>query len=367
MTSVSGRAAHDRDARDTRLAARLRRRADRQSLRAGGGGRCAGRAPGSSGTGHPLLRYRALLWSRPEREAHGRALAGHRPREHIRHLHQGGTPYRALTSRGGTPMNDGFAVHGAAARLRLQPRWRAALLRGESRRLRARLRRHPASARHRPADSRGAACRGAAAGPGGGTARQWRRLRESRRGRGDRHRRQRAGRMPRGTAGVSTLDCIMLAGRYTLLEQQHSAEIMAQALRAQRRDPDCRTLQLGTLRARRPPGHDLRLRTGDAAMLDRARRIYAECASEQVDVGPRRCNFRWLIPPSLLSSQARETLDEVDSAVQRLTAPIPERLWERLKRAPAHCSGCPGAQPHDHRRAPALLGPRSRRLRMAHA
>src|SRR5258707_1325387 len=81
------------------------------------------------------------------------------------------------------------------------------------------------------------------------------------------------------------LDCILLAGRYTLLEQNASAEVMAEALARGVKVIVASPYNSGLLADEQGPGDTYDYRPVEAAMLDRARKIYALCASEGVDVG----------------------------------------------------------------------------------
>lgn len=129
------------------------------------------------------------------------------------------------------------------------------------------------------------------------------------------------------------VDCIMLAGRYTLLEQQHSVEIMAQARARSIAVLIAGPYNSGLLAPAGHPGTTYDYAPVDAAMLDRAQRIYAECALEGVDVGAAALQFPLGHPAVAAVVAGQKDLEEVRSAVQRMKTPIPRRLWERLKRA----------------------------------
>jgi D-threo-aldose 1-dehydrogenase len=129
------------------------------------------------------------------------------------------------------------------------------------------------------------------------------------------------------------LDCIMLAGRYTLLEQRDSAEIMAQAQARGVAVLVAGPYNSGLLAPACHPGATYNYAPADAATLDRAQRIYAQCAIEDVDVGAAALQFPLGHPAVASVVAGQRDVEEVRSAVRRMMTPIPRRLWERLKRA----------------------------------
>jgi D-threo-aldose 1-dehydrogenase len=129
------------------------------------------------------------------------------------------------------------------------------------------------------------------------------------------------------------LDCIMLAGRYTLLEQQDSVEIMAQAEARGIRVLIAGAYNSGLLGPAGAPGTTYNYAPVDAATLERARRIYALCALEGVDVGAAALQFPLAHPAVACVVAGQKSVQEVSSAVQRMATPIPARLWQRLKHA----------------------------------
>src|SRR5690348_999013 len=87
------------------------------------------------------------------------------------------------------------------------------------------------------------------------------------------------------------LDCIMLAGRYTLLEQESAAEVMTLAHKRRVAILIAGPYNSGLLGPVRHPGTTYNYTAVQAAMLERAQRIYAECAAEKVDVGAAALQF----------------------------------------------------------------------------
>jgi D-threo-aldose 1-dehydrogenase len=129
------------------------------------------------------------------------------------------------------------------------------------------------------------------------------------------------------------LDCIMLAGRYTLLEQHDSVEIMAQAAARGISVLIAGAYNSGLLGPAGAPGTTYDYAPVDAATLERARSIYAQCAVEGVDVGAAALQFPLAHPAVACVVAGQKSVQQVTSAVLRMATPIPARLWEQLKHA----------------------------------
>jgi D-threo-aldose 1-dehydrogenase len=70
----------------------------------------------------------------------------------------------------------------------------------------------------------------------------------------------------------------------------------------------------------------------DAAVLSRAQRLYDACAAEQVDIGAAALQFP-LAHPAVASVVAGfRSQREVQSALARMSAPVPAELWSRMRR-----------------------------------
>lgn len=129
------------------------------------------------------------------------------------------------------------------------------------------------------------------------------------------------------------LDCVMLAGRYTLLEQHASRELMDEA---QRRGVDILAAgpyNSGLLSDARGPGATYNYAEVDAATLARARQIYVICAEVGVDVGAAALQFPLAHPAVASVVAGLRSSAEVDSAAVRRDAAIPAQLWRRLQDA----------------------------------
>ncbi len=128
------------------------------------------------------------------------------------------------------------------------------------------------------------------------------------------------------------LDCIMLAGRYTLLEQRDSAELMRQAQDRGIRIVVAGPYNSGLLASAAGPGNTYNYAPVDDLTRERARRIYEECAAEQVDVGAAALQFPLAHPAVGCVVAGMRNVTEVASAAKRMEAPIPAALWVRLQR-----------------------------------
>lgn len=127
------------------------------------------------------------------------------------------------------------------------------------------------------------------------------------------------------------LDCVMLAGRYTLLEQQASHRIMQQALQTGTSILVAGPYSSGLLGDARQPGSTYNYHPVDAATLLHAQRIYAACHAQNVDVGAAALQFPLAHPAVVSVVAGMRTPEEVDSAAQRLHSRVPATLWQQLQ------------------------------------
>jgi D-threo-aldose 1-dehydrogenase len=127
------------------------------------------------------------------------------------------------------------------------------------------------------------------------------------------------------------LDCIMLAGRYTLFEQRESEELLAQAHERSVKVIVAGPYNSGLLANSRGPGETYDYKQVDAATLERARKIYEQCSLENVDAGAAALQFPLAHPAVASVVAGQRSAEEVTSAIERLNARIPARLWARFK------------------------------------
>lgn len=129
------------------------------------------------------------------------------------------------------------------------------------------------------------------------------------------------------------LDCILLAGRYTLLEQQASREVMAEAQRRGVRIIAAGPYNSGLLGDARGPGAMYNYAPVDAQALERARAIYAVCTEAGVDTGAAALQFPLAHPAVATVVAGLRSVAEVESAARRRDAAIAPALWWRLQGA----------------------------------
>ncbi len=123
-------------------------------------------------------------------------------------------------------------------------------------------------------------------------------------------------------------DCMLLAGRYTLLEQGGLAEFL----------PEC--VKRGVSVILGGPYNSGILTGGathdyapaPAGLLDKARRIEAVCTRHGVDLGTAALQFPLFHPAVCSVIPGALGIAEVAQNVNRLSAPIPSDLWSELKR-----------------------------------
>ncbi|MEW9623910.1 aldo/keto reductase [Rhodanobacter geophilus] len=129
------------------------------------------------------------------------------------------------------------------------------------------------------------------------------------------------------------LDVIMLAGRYTLFEQRDSAELMAQAVQRNVAVMAAGPYNSGLLGAADAPGTTYNYAPADAATRARAQRYYDLCGRRGVPVGAVALQFPLAHPAVATVVCGLRSPAEVDSAVQRMHAPLPPALWDELREA----------------------------------
>ena len=126
------------------------------------------------------------------------------------------------------------------------------------------------------------------------------------------------------------LDCVMLAGRYTLLEQQASQRIMREAQARNVGILVAGPYSSGLMSDARAPGRTYNYAPVEPQVLRHAQRIYAVCAANGVDVGAAALQFP-LAHPSVTSVVAGMRItEEVLSAALRYQARVPAEFWRQL-------------------------------------
>jgi D-threo-aldose 1-dehydrogenase len=129
------------------------------------------------------------------------------------------------------------------------------------------------------------------------------------------------------------LDCIMLAGRYTLFEQASVLPMLDEAHRRGVKVVVAGPYNSGLLGDPHGPGSTYNYAPADSDTLERARRIYAICAEEGVDVGAAALQFPAVHPAVCAVVAGMRNVMEVESALARSSQRLPARIWLRLRGA----------------------------------
>jgi D-threo-aldose 1-dehydrogenase len=127
------------------------------------------------------------------------------------------------------------------------------------------------------------------------------------------------------------LDCIMLAGRYTLLEQQGSARVMEEAQRRSISILAAGPYNSGLLADADKPGDRYNYEPADAQILQRAQRIYAICQAHGVDTGAAALQFPLGHSAVATVVAGMRSADEAGSAITRIGTRLPTELWQQLR------------------------------------
>ena len=129
------------------------------------------------------------------------------------------------------------------------------------------------------------------------------------------------------------LDCIMLAGRYTLFEQAAALPMLEEARRRGVKVIAAGPYNSGLLGDPHGPGPTYNYLPADDDTLERARTIYAVCAEEGVDVGAVALQFPPAHPAVCAVVAGMRSVMEVESAIARSSQCLPTRIWPRLRGA----------------------------------
>lgn len=127
------------------------------------------------------------------------------------------------------------------------------------------------------------------------------------------------------------LDCVMLAGRYTLLEQHASRRIMQEAQARNVGILIAGPYSSGLMSDARAPGTTYNYAPVEPQVLQHAQRIYAVCAEYGVDVGAAALQFPLGHPAVTSVLAGMRNGEEAMSAAQRSGAHVPTELWRQLR------------------------------------
>jgi D-threo-aldose 1-dehydrogenase len=132
-------------------------------------------------------------------------------------------------------------------------------------------------------------------------------------------------------AREADIDCIMLAGRYTLLEQGALDELLPLCEKKGMSILLAAPLNTGILAIGPREDATYDYKPAPPAILDKVRRLEAVCSRHGVELAAAALQFP-LAHPRLASIVAGATkASEVRENVTRMSAPIPRDLWQELK------------------------------------
>ena len=137
--------------------------------------------------------------------------------------------------------------------------------------------------------------------------------------------------IPRFLELFDDVDFFLLAGRYTLMEQDALETELPACLSAWRRHRDWRGLQFGAAGDRAGARRALQLPRADPEQIDKVTRIKAVCERYAVPLAAAALQFPLGHPAvaSVIPGPMRP--EHVHQNVQALQHPIPPDLWRELK------------------------------------
>ena len=127
-------------------------------------------------------------------------------------------------------------------------------------------------------------------------------------------------------------DCMLLAGRYTLLEQGALDGFLPECVRRGVSVILGGPYNSGILTGGVKPGATHDYVAAPPALIDKAQRIEAVCARMGVELGAAALQFPLFHPAVCAVIPGALGVAEVQQNVGRLAAPIPVELWSELKR-----------------------------------
>ena len=164
-----------------------------------------------------------------------------------------------------------------------------------------------------------------------GCCRALERLRERGRGQGDRRRRATSGRSATPRFSERDFDCFLLAGRYTLLEQEALDDFL----------PLCEErgvavvvgggFNSGILATGAVEGAKYNYRPAPPEVMDKVRRIEAVCRDHDVPLPAAALQFVVAHPAIPASSPGTRTVEQLDQNLAWFDHPIPAGFWADLK------------------------------------
>lgn len=127
-------------------------------------------------------------------------------------------------------------------------------------------------------------------------------------------------------------DCMLLAGRYTLLEQGGLAEFLPECVRRNVSVVLGGPYNSGILTGGVKPGATHDYVAAPQPLIDKAQKIEAVCQRHGVELGAAALQFPLFHPAVCAVIPGALSISEVKQNVARMSARIPAELWSELKR-----------------------------------
>lgn len=131
---------------------------------------------------------------------------------------------------------------------------------------------------------------------------------------------------------AADFDCMLLAGRYTLLEQGGLAEFLPECVKRNVSVVLGGPYNSGILTGGVKPGATHDYAAAPAHLIDKAQKIEAVCRRHGVELGAAALQFPLYHPAVCSVIPGALSVAEVKQNVERLQAKIPSELWAELKR-----------------------------------
>jgi len=126
-------------------------------------------------------------------------------------------------------------------------------------------------------------------------------------------------------------DCMLLAGRYTLLEQGALADFLPECVKRQVSVILGGPYNSGILAGNVKPGATHDYTPAPSPLIDKAQKIEAVCRRHGVELGAAAMQFPLAHPALCSVIPGALSIQEVEQNVARLQAKIPAELWAELK------------------------------------
>jgi D-threo-aldose 1-dehydrogenase len=131
---------------------------------------------------------------------------------------------------------------------------------------------------------------------------------------------------------IAEVDCFLLAGRYTLLEQKEALGFLALCREKGISIFSGGIFNTGILATGPIPGASYEYREASEPVKERVRRIEAVCARHKVALSVAALQFPLHNPAVTSMVVGAKSSAEIEENLQKLEQPIPPELWEDLKR-----------------------------------